>query len=159
MLNSDYLGQVLNPGELVYTADNLVKLIQQSKVEFDSIAFRGMSGALIAPMIAAKMGKELIMVRKEGSSHSMMAVEGYANCKAFIIVDDMVETGGTVQCICEKINRFCPGSKAVGIFLYYKDMCVPKAVNFRGGEIQVFPLYRAFPNGFGKTGFELTLDN
>jgi len=33
---------------------------------FDAIAFRGMSGAIIAPAIAARLNKPVLMVRKDG---------------------------------------------------------------------------------------------
>ena len=55
----------------------LVAGIKESGIECDAIAFRGMSGALVGPMVALELGKEFIMVRKRNAnSHSSYMVEG-----------------------------------------------------------------------------------
>jgi orotate phosphoribosyltransferase len=89
---------------------------------FEAIAFRGMSGALIAPMVAEAMNKQLILVRKGESSHSDHEVEGYriALDTHYIILDDLISSGETVKVIVEKIHEHAPSLKCVGSFEYEK---------------------------------------
>lgn len=87
-----------------------------SKHNFDSIAFMGMSGALVAPTIASRMNKELLMVRKKDEKrHSSFDVEGYSISKRFVIVDDFVCSGETVTYILDQIKEFAPDSICIGI--------------------------------------------
>jgi hypothetical protein len=77
---------------------NLVGMIRASKIDFDTIAFRGTSGALIAPAVAAKLRKNILMVRKQGDgSHSGCPLEGNGDIERYIIVDDFIATGATVE--------------------------------------------------------------
>lgn len=107
-------------------ADETIRLCieELSKIDFDAIAFCGMSGALIAPVLAHKMGKELLMVRKNAGndgSHSAKFVEGYvrANQKV-VIIDDLISTGATLQNIVRGLNQFFPSKlyEIVGVILY-----------------------------------------
>ena len=97
-----------------------LKVLEPIKKTFNAIAFCGMSGALIAPMIAKELGKELILVRKTGDkNHSCYKVEGYLNAEKYIIVDDFIDTGATVRHIKKSIkkssynNAVCVGFLAV----------------------------------------------
>ena len=114
--NSDYLSVYLNQSTLNATIKKAKTMIP--KIKFDSFAFRGMSGALVTPILAVKCKKHLIMVRKsiEGS-HSNCMVEGYTKTKKFIIVDDFIESGNTVNTIIAEVKRFAPKAKCQGILL------------------------------------------
>lgn len=83
-----------------------VKKLRPHAKKFDSIAFRGMSGSLVAPAVAAKLRKHLIMVRKNDQNHSGATVEGYGLSKAYIIIDDFVDSGATVATIIKEIRRW-----------------------------------------------------
>lgn len=111
---SEYLSKFLNPNKLKRYTDLAVKCL--SRFEFDAIAFTGMSGALVAPGIAMAMQKPLIMVRKgKGKNcHSYMTVEGDAAAKSYVIVDDFVATGNTVNRVIRKIKNFAPNAKCIG---------------------------------------------
>jgi phosphoribosylpyrophosphate synthetase len=77
------------------------------KYEFDAIAFRGMSGAIPSPVIALAMNKTMIMVRKpESESHSGRNVEGDRAARRYVIVDDFIESGATVQAIYDQVKEF-----------------------------------------------------
>lgn len=81
-------------------------------LDFDAIAFMGTSGALVAPMLAAKMKKGLILVRKGGprsnGSHSASVVEGALDSKRYVIVDDFICSGRTVKSIVSKLEKYMP---------------------------------------------------
>jgi len=86
-------------------------------LKFDAIAFTGMSGALLAPPLAVKLGKTLIMVRKRGTkSHSKLRVEGDQAAKTYIIVDDFQESGETARQIRADVAKFAPHAKLLGIY-------------------------------------------
>lgn len=82
---------------------NAIGLLRKHRGEFDCIAFRGMSGALLAAPVASALGKNLILVRKDEKRHSMYRVEGVRSKTRYIIVDDFVSTGDTVRAIIEAI--------------------------------------------------------
>jgi len=87
-----------------------VKELREQKVEFDTVAFCGMSGALFAPILAHKMGKEMILVRKPStkeSRHSSHDTEGYTAAYRVLIVDDICSSGKTVEYIIESVKSHC----------------------------------------------------
>jgi len=86
--------------------------------DFDAIAFRGLSGALIAPIIAMQMGKSLLAVRKDEKTHSIHKVEGDISARRYIIVDDFIATGSTVRAILKHVKDFS-GAKCIGVLQAY----------------------------------------
>jgi adenine/guanine phosphoribosyltransferase-like PRPP-binding protein len=92
--------------------------------DFDAFAFRGMSGALIAPVLAMLCGKSLIMVRKmkeDGSKsdcHSKERVEGDLSATKYIIVDDFISSGQTITNIIQEISHLNPSAICIGALLY-----------------------------------------
>jgi adenine/guanine phosphoribosyltransferase-like PRPP-binding protein len=99
----------------VFELDKTKRLIPRAAkllkdVEFDAIAFRGMSGCLFAAPLAYKMGKPMLMVRKPGMSHTTMTVEGDKTARTYIIVDDFLDTGRTVQDIIKALEYWTMSS-------------------------------------------------
>lgn len=105
--------------------------------KFKAIAFRGMSGALIAPSVADLMDKQIILVRKteidDHRSHSFEPVEGTVGVDYFII-DDLTMSGRTVREIqtqihtAEQEHNRGPHGKCVGIYLFHE-----RTLFLRGG--------------------------
>lgn len=156
---SQYLHSVLDINLREVIIQYLIKLINDSGVTFDTIAFCGMSGAVIAPTIADRMGKNIIMVRKvNDASHSSYRVEGNVReSKQIIIIDDVMETGDTVTYIYESIvaekNRLAEifdvnQFELTGLFLYHENrsdwikIIVPN--NERGNDIETYPKLPCF---------------
>ena len=100
---SCYMGMAFeSPKKLI---GYISKTLKRSKLEFDTIAVRGMSGALIGPTLAYVLDKHLLVIRKDGeNTHSSYKVEGNVNARKVLIVDDFVSTGDTVQHIIDKIE-------------------------------------------------------
>src|SRR4051812_36903458 len=110
----DYLKELIRTDELRASITNAVRCLKD--VEFDAIAFRGMSGALIAPALALEMDKTLIMVRKSTErSHTWLQVEGDAGARKYIIVDDLIDSGDTVHAIIDGVKRFAPTAECAGM--------------------------------------------
>ena len=107
---------------------NAVRKIEN--LDFDSIAFRGVSGALIAPIVAYKLKKPVTCIRKPTeSSHGWTKLEGAIGVERYIIIDDFIYTGETVNEIhgalladaaIERIIPW-PRPKCVAIYLWKND--------------------------------------
>lgn len=94
-----------------------------SQFEFDAIAFRGMSGALVAPIIARELGKTLICVRKpDEKCHSSRLVEGDSGARSYVIIDDFIDYGTTVRKIFTAVGEFAPQAKCLGTFQFARCM-------------------------------------
>jgi len=93
---------------------------------FDAIAFRGNSGALIAPTLALALDKTMLMIRKNcpcgihSFSHSSHEVEGDYGAKTYIIADDIISSGTTAQAIVEEIKKVAPKAKCLGVLETFK---------------------------------------
>jgi orotate phosphoribosyltransferase len=120
-IQSEYLGEVFDPKKLKAFLKLAIPLVK--KYDFQSFAFRGISGALIAPLLAHKTEKTLIVVRKpkpDESSHSSFPVEGDLNTQRYVIVDDFQSSGTTVNAIISGILKFNPSARCLGT-LFYRD--------------------------------------
>ena len=111
-----HLAAVLTPRRLHWTVANVVKFLK--KKEFDAVAFRGLSGSLIAPIVAMHMGKTLLAVRKIKGRHSNYMVEGDYGAKTYIILDDFISTGSTIYAIMKEIHKEMKFSNCVGFLGY-----------------------------------------
>lgn len=123
-----YLEEVFNPLEFRKKIDQTIEAIEKSKLSFDAIAFRGSSGAACAYPISYMTGRSLIHVRKPTeNAHSSRLIEGNPMqvVKNYIIVDDFIATGATINCIMECLTPTC-----VGIFLFNGSYRWP---TYRGG--------------------------
>jgi adenine/guanine phosphoribosyltransferase-like PRPP-binding protein len=138
-IHSDYLGSVFQKDKLDSFLKKAVKLVKQ--YDFQAFAFRGMSGALVAPVLAHMTDKTLIMVRKpkiyeqtetdeSTSYHSYLRVEGDRAVERYVIIDDMVCTGRTVNSIVQAISEFQPAARCLG-FLFYSDVMCGGCVKIR----------------------------
>ena len=123
MAHSDYLHHVLDKSLIKQTISFVCKKIKA--IECDSIAFSGMSGALIAPIVAYKTGKNLILVRKiKDDSHSTYAIESSSYCcKKYVVIDDLIASGKTITHIIESVNKQFADQvpECGGIILYSED--------------------------------------
>ena len=103
------------------TVAEAIKTIPKG-LEFDAIAVRGISGTLIGAIVADRLSKDFIVVRKkeDGSSHSgEEATHGYPPNK-YLIVDDFIASGYTVAAIYWNMKKHCPKAECVGVLTYTK---------------------------------------
>jgi len=138
--HADYLSPLIRTANLKKTVAKAVRILKQ--YDFDSVAFRGLSGALIAPILAVKLDKHLIAVRKSDKvCHSIHRVEGNAGSQRYIIVDDFVSTGETVQNILEAVKPFAPYAVCLGVL---ETSLMKRKINWfdgLGGHRQLNILY------------------
>ena len=104
MVQSEYLGCVLSNKKLAETiklvAAKCRKAVKQYnkdlKKPISSIGLtgQGLSGALVIPSVALKLGYSFAIVRKDNEScHSGYTVEGDLSFKYYIFIDDFIDTG------------------------------------------------------------------
>jgi orotate phosphoribosyltransferase len=119
-VSSDYLQPALEHKQVARTVKALVALIKHTNLKFSTIVFRGMSGALIAPIVAYKLHKQLAIVRKQGDgSHSGARLEGHVNFKHYIIIDDFIRSGSTIATILSTVQELNPHAvQCMAIFCY-----------------------------------------
>ena len=96
--------------------------LKKLDIEYDGIACCGASGMLVVPQIAELLKKNIILVRKQIDGYSDFLVEG-ANCPRYIILDDLVCSGGTVKHIIKNIKEELPIAKCIGVYSYMRDQC------------------------------------
>jgi hypoxanthine phosphoribosyltransferase len=104
----------------VYEPDLFPKMVEKSiakaeqlrkELKFDTIAFSGMSGAAIAFILGHWLDIPLLCIRRkeEGShfrsSRPSCVCEGNIDTKRYLIVDDFISSGATVNYIIESIDR------------------------------------------------------
>lgn len=126
--HSSYLWQVFEPDRLVELVERIYSTVIASGISFDAIAFTGNSGAGVAYPLSAKYGYPLICVRKGESSHGKSIEACNTRIKNFIIVDDQISTGRTI----DRILTALPYSKCVGIVLYEHPWQDQGLTDFRG---------------------------
>lgn len=105
------------------TVTSARKFLRKRTKEFDAIAFTGMSGAALAPILAYLLDKQLIIVRKDRTaeaSHSTATVEYIYPLKPrIVIVDDFVCEGLTIKRIIDKIKDVHYGAQFVAVYCYH----------------------------------------
>jgi adenine/guanine phosphoribosyltransferase-like PRPP-binding protein len=115
--NSDYLDGLVRVHSLRASISDALDILDTAN--FDTFAFRGISGALITPTLALLMDKELCAVRKpktDENSHGFFNVEGNRGAQRFVIVDDFISTGATVLAILKEMAEFAPSAVCVGFY-------------------------------------------
>ena len=123
IIYSTYLIPVF--GDFKSVVNVLCGAIKKDINSFDSIACCGMSGAMVAPTIAMMLDKNLALVRKENDKrHSHHNVEGKEGVKNYIIIDDGIDEGGTMDFIIARMRWRYPASFPYKIYLYNQnDIC------------------------------------
>lgn len=117
--NASYLIDAIDPNSRDRIVQTCLEVLKN--LVFDAIAFRGNSGALIAPIVAYLMNKDIICVRKDGEdSHTIFTkVEGNRLVQSYVIIDDFIDTGNTIKIIKNMIAlHLNPNAKCISIVLY-----------------------------------------
>jgi adenine/guanine phosphoribosyltransferase-like PRPP-binding protein len=105
---SSHIKKFISTNSLKKYIRNAVKTLKEidKLTPFDTIAFCGISGCLIGPLLAIRLKKEMIVVRKpRDDRHSSYEVEGNADVKNYIIVDDLISSGDTMRHVKSSITK------------------------------------------------------
>ena len=130
-MQTSYLGHVFDPARFPKSVDKTLAAAERLKKcsGFDTIAFTGMSGAAMAFLLSHWMDVPLLCVRKKtDSSHFVNSfppryLEGHTEVRKYLIVDDFIASGATMQYMIDTINEQNSRAECVGILLYaaYSD--------------------------------------
>ena len=119
------------PDEIVTLVDRAVEVL--ADVDFDTLVGTGLSGSLALPMLAHRLGKHFVIVRKDNddSHHGGGRLVGTLGHR-WVFFDDFVASGRTKQRVYSKIEQArVPGpwdrdqshfdTEYVGDYLYRVD--------------------------------------
>lgn len=120
---ASHLTKALTPETLRWLVPQIVKKL--SAYEFDAIACRGLSGVLVAPMVALAMNKTLLIIRNHLDCHSAHMVEGDYGARRYVILDDFASSGNTVEKIVKEISVEIPEARCLGLceYLWMQENC------------------------------------
>lgn len=118
----DYLEDGICVERRYDVVQNILKVLKKidKKNEVGAIVATGTSGLIIAPIIAYITGIPLVTINKEGDgSHSDYLVRGMMNSGDYIIIDDFIDSGRTVDRIINSIyDHISIPTKCIGVILY-----------------------------------------
>lgn len=137
---SGYLRLALPPWLITHTVNWTVERILELAPDAQAVAFRGLSGALIAPIVAYKLGLNPIGVRKKVDwSHGAKPVHTRTlergKIDRYVIVDDFIDTGDTVREIVK--DYWTTGMNLLGVFCYGWGMSNERPVALVPPDINV----------------------
>src|SRR5690349_16317310 len=118
---SDYLDDALTPKRLDEIATATSKLVR--KLNVDVLAVRGLSGTLVAAACAALYSIPFVVVRKdtESSHGSELEAPDRAEYKSWMILDDFIVSGKTVNTIAKAVDFRYGGPKGCKGMALYKE--------------------------------------
>ena len=103
---------------LEISVKNCIKALRKHRKKFTAIAVRGYSAAIFGGIVASKMKKNIILVRKPKESedrHSEKLVEGISN-QSCVFIDDLIASGKTVEKVIEGLHEL--KCNLYGVYLY-----------------------------------------
>lgn len=118
-----YFPTAFNPVNLAKAVDEAREFLKSSKVpEFDTIAVRGNSGAIFGGALSVALSVPLILVRKSlENSHGGSYVQGYPESSRYLIIDDFMSSGETVNAIVDNIAEYRTMALPIGAWFYERE--------------------------------------
>lgn len=124
-MHVSYLSQSLRRQDRMDTINWVIGQIRANKIKFDGFLVTGLSGAIIGSILAHRLRKALVVVRKGEDSHSSHEVEvgptpSGKTPTSLLFLDDLIASGETVTRVADIIKRnpACP-TNVVAALLYY----------------------------------------
>lgn len=129
MSNGYYARYAFSVAERPIVINEAVAILSQHLDEFDAVACRSRSGCAVGPVVAHLLNKELYIVGRSGSrrlSSSQTEEVGYGFQwedkrevgHRYVIVDDLISGGDTIDAIKRSISAIFPNTKPVAIYLW-----------------------------------------
>jgi adenine/guanine phosphoribosyltransferase-like PRPP-binding protein len=156
-MNTSYLHRVFRPSDFQASVKSMLRKVSEvhEATPFEAIAFTGQSGAAIAYILSYTLQFPMILVRQDDDrSHRMMALnknptlrclEGEVDAPTYLIVDDQIERGRTVNLIVNRIQSYNPSARCVGVVLYAwnyaKRSLTPEHPRMFNDDENTFPVY------------------
>jgi orotate phosphoribosyltransferase len=77
---------------------------------------------MVVPQIAEILNKNIIVVRKDEKRYSEFFIEGVSPSR-YVVVDDLICSGNTLQHIIGSIHDDTPRAKCIGAYFYLGEEC------------------------------------
>ncbi len=104
------------------TIERIVGKLAEKTGTFDSIAVSGASMMLIASVVAYRLKKNIILVRKEEEErNSKCSVEGQTD-QRYIIIDDLIASGRTLKYVIKQIDTYLSRCTLVAVGTYFLSL-------------------------------------
>jgi orotate phosphoribosyltransferase-like protein len=102
-----YSGRIYESAGLREHAEFVLKTLDKLQGQFDFVVATGKSGMSVA-FAALAMGADfdLVTIRKGGESSHGSKVEGIANGTRYVVVDDLIDTGATLNRVARNLRQF-----------------------------------------------------
>ena len=125
-ISTAYLRTIFYPDVFPRTIEKTLGAARMLKEEYgyDTIAFCGMSGAAMAFILAYELEVHLLCVRKgtdDSHFHDVSRgrmLEGNVDTKKYLIVDDFISSGRTVNYIMDSIQANSSHAECVAMLMY-----------------------------------------
>lgn len=118
MDHSGYQRHIFNGAQFKARVEAVSQRVRELNPDF--VACRGLSGISVASAVSYVTGTPMAVVRKPGENpHSEGLVNGPYGMKGrYVIIDDFISSGDTVDDIMDAINSDSEENKCIGIILY-----------------------------------------
>ena len=109
-MSTYYLHDAIHPNMRPGSVNLAMNFLCPRVDKFDSIVCTGVSGMLLAPIVAHLLNKNIVVVRNEKShvrTHAITQVEsgtGIYGIGRYVFVDDLIETGATLVRVADTIQ-------------------------------------------------------
>lgn len=158
-MNTSYLHRVFRPEDFQASVKSMLRKVSDvyEATPFEALAFTGQSGAAMAYILSYTLQFPMILVRQDDdTSHhvklwspdenpSLKCLEGEVDARSYLIVDDQIEQGRTVNLIVNRIQSYNPSAICVGAVLYAwnyaKRSITPALPRMFNDDPNTFPVY------------------
>lgn len=115
---ASYLGQIFRIEDQRAIVEGITKVLGLYREHFDGICFRGVSGAMIAPIVGYKLNIPVVVIRKGEPCHSANRVDGRLEQgkNRLVFIDDCIDSGATFSHVEEALQK--EGCLIVGAVMY-----------------------------------------
>lgn len=152
-ISTVYLRTIFYPDIFPRTIEKTLAAAWSLKEEYgyDTIAFCGMSGAAMAFILAYELEVQLLCVRKASDNshfHDMnrgRVLEGNVDTKKYLLVDDFISSGDTVNYIMDSIRNDGSSAECVAMLMYASTSS--NTTYQRGGEGRAWKVIASRPDG------------
>ena len=122
MDHSGYQRHIFNGAQFKARVEAVSQRVRELNPDF--VACRGLSGISVASAVSYVTGTPMAVVRKPGENpHSEGLVNGPYGMKGrYVIIDDFISSGDTVDDIMEAVDSDSKENKCIGIILYSRSM-------------------------------------
>lgn len=130
----------------VATIDTICHTLQDQKFgHVDAIVGTGVSGILALVPVSIKSGVPFLVIRKKNdSSHTSSRIEPYisTDIRRYVIIDDLIDSGNTINQIIKVMTSRFAQSECVGIVLYQArdDIDDHHRWDVKSGQYSHFPV-------------------